>query len=125
MFRQPNDANIEEGYEVVYPDGYTSWSPKEVLEKAYMKIGYNITVTQEMVDGFIDHVEVTTMGDKTTVVRATLVNGFIIVESSSCVDPANYNQALGQEYCEARIKNKVWELLGFLLQTARYGIRRD
>lgn len=25
----------EEGYKVVYPDGYVSWSPKEAFEKAY------------------------------------------------------------------------------------------
>lgn len=24
-----------EGYKVVYPDGYTSWSPKDVFEEAY------------------------------------------------------------------------------------------
>ncbi len=24
-----------EGYKVVYEDGYTSWSPKDVFEKAY------------------------------------------------------------------------------------------
>jgi hypothetical protein len=27
-----------EGYKVVYEDGYTSWSPKEVFEKAYRPI---------------------------------------------------------------------------------------
>jgi Protein of unknown function (DUF2829) len=27
-----------EGYKVVYEDGYTSWSPKEVFEKAYREI---------------------------------------------------------------------------------------
>jgi len=27
-----------EGYKVVYEDGYTSWSPKEVFEKAYRRI---------------------------------------------------------------------------------------
>lgn len=26
------------GYKVVYEDGYTSWSPKDVFEKAYRKI---------------------------------------------------------------------------------------
>lgn len=26
---------VEEGYKVVYEDGYESWSPKEVFEKAY------------------------------------------------------------------------------------------
>jgi len=29
-----NNEN-EEGYNVVYPDGYTSWSPKDVFEEAY------------------------------------------------------------------------------------------
>jgi hypothetical protein len=26
---------VEEGYKVVYEDGYESWSPKDVFEKAY------------------------------------------------------------------------------------------
>ena len=29
------------GYKVVYPDGYESWSPKDVFEKAYMKVDDN------------------------------------------------------------------------------------
>jgi hypothetical protein len=31
----PSDAVFEEGYKVVYEDGYESWSPKDVFEKAY------------------------------------------------------------------------------------------
>lgn len=31
-------SDAEEGYIVVYPDGYTSWSPKEVFEKAYREL---------------------------------------------------------------------------------------
>ena len=27
-----------EGYKVVYPDGYVSWSPKDVFEEAYKEI---------------------------------------------------------------------------------------
>lgn len=30
--------NKQEGYKVIYPDGYESWSPKDVFEKAYRKI---------------------------------------------------------------------------------------
>ncbi|MDL2186729.1 hypothetical protein P5706_21295 [Pseudomonas sp. ChxA] len=33
----PKDG--EEGYKVQYEDGYTSWSPKDVFEKAYIGIG--------------------------------------------------------------------------------------
>lgn len=35
-------TNGEEGYKVIYEDGYTSWSPKEVFEKAYRHVN-NLT----------------------------------------------------------------------------------
>lgn len=112
----------KEGYKVVYADGYTSWSPKDVFEKAYMQVGENNTITKENVENFIAYHEAYTLGDKTTIVKVTLKNGFIIVESSSCVDPANYDEKLGVEICLERVNNKIWELLGFLLQTAKEGI---
>ena len=31
----PAGAVVEEGYRVIYPDGYESWSPKDVFEEAY------------------------------------------------------------------------------------------
>lgn len=34
--------NGENGYKVVYEDGYVSWSPKDVFEKAYRRIN-NLT----------------------------------------------------------------------------------
>jgi hypothetical protein len=124
------------GYEIVYPDGYTSWSPKGVFEKAYLPMGTKPSpipddevtlntnsVTQKMVDDFIVSHEVKTVGLKTTVVQATLRNGFEIVESSSCVDPANYSEELGANICKERIKNQVWHLLGFALQWARAGLK--
>lgn len=30
-----DEDSVQEGYAVEYEDGYTSWSPKEVFEKAY------------------------------------------------------------------------------------------
>ena len=117
------------GYKVRYADGYESWSSKDVFEKAYLKVDDNkdlpsgVSIGQKMVDDFIKSYEVVTMGDRTTVVRATLINDFQIVEASSCVDAKNYSEALGTEICLGRIKNKVWELLGFLLQSAYKGFK--
>lgn len=35
----PADENpLRQGYKVVYPDGYVSWSPKEVFEAAYHEL---------------------------------------------------------------------------------------
>lgn len=76
------------------------------------------TVTQEQVINIFTNSEIKTykMGEKTTVVMATLPNGFIIVESSSCVDPANFDEVIGYEICRERILNKIWELEGYCLQ---------
>lgn len=126
----PNDALVEPGYKVRYPDGYESWSPKAVFEQAYMALEVNPnlktgqpSISQEMVDHFIKNWRTDTLGDKTTIVRAILRNGFEIVETSSCVSPENYDERIGQEFCMKKIKEKVWELLGFLLQTAVNGVR--
>lgn len=119
----------EKGYKVRYPDGYESWSAKDVFEKAYLELVVNQklktskpSISQEMVDDFIATTDVITMGDKCTVVRATLRNGFEIVESSACVSAENYDEKLGTEICMKKIKDKVWFLLGFLLQTAVHGV---
>lgn len=119
----------EEGYRVLYPDGYESWSPKDVFEKAYLPLSINEnlctespSIGEDMVKEFISSVHTTTLGDKTTVVRAVLRNGFEIVEASSCVSPENYDEAIGRDICLEKIKDKVWKLLGFLLQTAVNGI---
>lgn len=56
------------------------------------------------------------INNKTTIVVATLPNKFVIVESSSCVDPANFDEQIGQDICMDRITNKIWELEGYCLQ---------
>lgn len=116
----PNETH---GYKVVYEGGYTSWSPKDVFDASHMKVSEKNTITIENVNSFVDSFETTQLGDKTTVVKATLKNGFIIVESSSCVDAANYDEIIGRDICKERIYNKIWELLGFLLQTAKDGVK--
>lgn len=125
----PCGYKVERGYKVRYADGYESFSPQGVFESAYLPLEVNgklkteaPSISAEMVERFIDHHETVTMGGKTTVVRAVLKNGFEIVESSSCVSAENYDEKLGEEICMERIRNKVWELLGFLLQTAVGGV---
>ena len=111
-----------EGYQVVGPNAM-KWVSKEVFEKSYMQIGNNNTVTLENVDAFISATESYLVGNKSTMVMATLANGYVIIESSSCVDPANHNEEIGKKICMDRIREKVWMLLGFLLQTAKDGIK--
>lgn len=121
----PNDA----GYMLKYLNQYVSWSPAEVFERAYLEVDDNkdlpsgVSIGAKMVDDFIVFTETKTMGNRTTVVRCVLRNGFEIVESSSCVDPKNYSEDMGHDICMKKIKDKIWELLGFLLQTAWQGVK--
>ena len=119
----PKNVDQEDGYKVIYPDGYVSWSPKEVFEKAYMEVGENNTIVETNVNDFVKEIEYEKWGEKTTIAHATLANGFTITESSSCVDPENFNMDIGSSICKEKIYSQVWNHLGFLLQSAKYGIR--
>lgn len=118
-----NPNQITEGYLVVYPDGYKSWSPKEVFENAYFNVGDDNSIKEYNVNEFIQSYDTKQWGDKTTVVHATLTNGFIITEASSCVDPSNFNMDIGYNICKERIQNEVWKMLGFMLQCAVKGVK--
>lgn len=80
------------------------------------------TVTDEMIDKIVEETEFKTIQiyGKTTIVSAKLPNGFVITESSSCVDPTNYDEKLGEEICKNRIIDKIWEFEGYKLQDEIY-----
>lgn len=80
------------------------------------------TITSDYVDEIImnSEIEIQTVFDKCTIVACKLPNGFVIVESSACVSPDNYNEEMGYEICLEKIKDKVWELEGYKLQGELY-----
>lgn len=85
----------------------------------------NIRVTKEQIDKLIadSKIEVTKFGTKSTVVMLTLPNGFFMTESSSCVDPENYDHELGRRLCLKHIKDKLWAFEGYRLQCERYRLQ--
>jgi hypothetical protein len=82
-----------------------------------MKMSDN-KITKEQIECILEHSAHSDvkLGTKTTVLVVTLPNGFEIVESSSCVDPANYDHALGVDICKRRVVDKLWLLEGYRLQ---------
>ena len=80
------------------------------------------TITEDDIEAILDGTRVTvnTAFDKCTIVSVKLPNGFVITESSSCVDPANYDEEIGVEICMNRIIDKIWELEGYRLQCELY-----
>lgn len=78
----------------------------------------NNTVTQKQIDDLFNKSEkkVETYFDKCTVMTIQLPNGFVLVESSACVDKNNFSEEIGIEICTRKIKDKIWELEGYRLQ---------
>jgi hypothetical protein len=59
------------------------------------------------------------IGEKGTLCEAYLGNFSVANAYSACVDPANYNQELGEKYSKEKLddmlNNKLWEFMGFAL----------
>lgn len=82
-----------------------------------------ITVTKEQVAENMRDVlvETRTEFDKpVTYVSVRMKNGFTLRESTTCVDPANYDEEIGKQICLKKIEDKVWFLLGYALQEQQY-----
>lgn len=121
------DQSVE-GYLVKYPDGYTSWSPKDQFESAYFVLEGDITkpsptITLGDVQRFITGTSLTKVTDKAATGVVGTLSGFDIYETSACVCPENYDEDIARSICEKRATDKVWGHLGFLLQWALNGIK--
>lgn len=74
------------------------------------------TLTNDDIEAAIVDEKIYDLGRKTTAVVLTLKNGFEVVGTSACVDPANYDSTVGAVYARKRAIDKVWELEGYKLQ---------
>lgn len=119
-----HDDVVDEGYEVEYPDGYKSFSPKDVFEKACYQILDPTKISEGDVLGFMKQGYSLKLGEKTTVVLDTTITGFDTIGTSACVNPNNYDHAIGEGIARRDIKDKIWGHLGFVLQWAINGLKR-
>ena len=83
----------------------------------------NNKVTKEEVEDNMKDIEVRTLydfGKPCTYVVCKMKNGFTIRDSTTCVDPSNYDENIGADICKEHIENKIWYLLGYALQERMY-----
>lgn len=115
----------KDGDEMSASWGGDQFDVPEEFRKYHLLMGHGSDgkrVTEQMVNDFIVGKIDQKIGLKTTVVVLQLRNGFEVVGTSGCVDPANYDHDRGVELATKRATDEVWKLLGFLLQTARNGV---
>ena len=71
-------------------------------------------VAEEMSNFKVETIDI--FGKPTTVVSVRMSNGYVLSETSTCVDPLNYDETIGLQVCQKRIEDRVWALLGYKLQ---------
>ena len=114
------------GYEVTYPDGYKSWSPAKEFEKAYYKLEdpAGDALKENDIKRFIKGIENVKVGTKTTNTTLTCLTGFEVHGQAACVKPENFDLNVGSNYARIKAEDKIWEGLGFVLQWAKYGLKK-
>lgn len=121
-----NENPDDPGYLVVYPDGYRSWCPKASFEKQGFEIQRDDKITPEDVAEFVTRggVRFQKIGEKTTLVSRRYSTGIEDFDTSSCVDPANFNLEIGAKIASEKLDDRVWMFLGWLLAWAKNGVDR-
>lgn len=69
-------------------------------------------------------VENVKVGTKTTNTTLTCLTGFEVHGQAACVKPENFDLNVGSNYARIKAEDKIWEGLGFVLQWAKYGLKK-
>lgn len=111
---------------LVEDTGYKSWSPAKEFEKAYYKLEDTAgdVLKENDIKRFIKGIENVKVGTKTTNTTLTCLTGFEVHGQAACVKPENFDLNVGSNYARIKAKDKIWEGLGFVLQWAKYGLKK-
>lgn len=82
------------------------------------------TLKENDIKRFISNIENVKVGTKTTNTTLTCLTGFEVHGQAACVKPENFDLNVGSNYARIKAEDKIWEGLGFVLQWAKYGLKK-
>jgi len=78
-------------------------------------------VTRPQLEALIERADYVCWPNSTVVsCKITLYNGFSVLGEAACVDPAEFDLAMGEKLAHADAFRKLWVLEGYLLNFERY-----
>ena len=95
---------------------------REANDKGY-RIG-NHSFEENDIKRFISNIENVKVGTKTTNTTLTCLTGFEVHGQAACVKPENFDLNVCSNYARIKAEDKIWEGLEFVLQWAKYGLKR-
>lgn len=72
----------------------------------------------------VEDIENVKVGTKTINTTLTCLTGFEVHGQAACVKPENFDLNVGANYAQIKAEDKIWEGLGFVLQWAKYGLKK-
>jgi len=78
-----------------------------------------VKLTEIDIEGLIESETYMKVGLKTTVCLITLKNGFEVIGTSACVDPAAYSEDIGKRLSREKAKDTIWLVAGYELQVRK------
>lgn len=96
------------------------------FEKAYYKLKdpAGDVLKENDIKRFIKGIENVKVGTKTTNTTLTCLTGFEVHGQAACVKPENFDLNVGSNYARIKAEDKIWEGLRFVLQWAKYGLKK-
>lgn len=96
---------------------------KEEFDKKAIKINDSNKINEDIINNFINKIDVEDYNNKVTISKAEFKSGFLEIANSACVDSNNYDTKIGQDINLKLIKDKLWAYLGFVLQWGIFGLK--
>lgn len=80
-------------------------------------------VKQSQVDQILEESDLKIFSSfgKSVIISCKLPNGFVIEGVGSCVDEKEFDEQIGITVAKERLKDKIWQLLGYELQIKMFG----
>lgn len=92
------------------------------INKLICETSNNNRVNEDMISELLVNADIQEhiFWNKELIVSYRLVNGFTIAGRAPCVDPANFDIAIGRKVALENAKNQLWQLEGYRLQWKLY-----
>lgn len=120
----PEDRDGKPGYAVIYPDGYKSWSPKDVFEAAYFPIKDGRFIQDDDIQAFIDASKVDIQVNPGQVMAKIIYpTGFADAEATASSDVERFDERLAAVGCMHKIRERLWDYMVFVMSWASDGLK--
>lgn len=99
---------------------------KELIDKLQQFDEDKLVLVEDTEYKEFQAIDVEPVDDRFIIITTTLtcLTGFEVHGQAACVKPENFDLNVGSNYARIKAEDKIWEGLGFVLQWAKYGLKK-